>query len=887
MQNEISDFLLQSIGMTENSIVESILSLKGKTKSDIHGHLQMLCFPSDKVDDAVSQIYSILNPKQQIEIKPIEKKKYIDVRLKSRQDYLKKRESKQLAFLKYKLEKKSVKDEGEKIFHEKVVSLIEDRKKLEQEISEIGQGYQMPGEYNDEEMTRALKGKTKILGISYDKIVDWEEMQLLKAAKDIDKDEDYEYLFDEDEQIAFLLASQLNGEEEEKMDVPQKHNQDIQSIRKSLPIYYFRDKIIEIIKRNKVTILVGETGSGKSTQTPQYLLESKLFTGMIAVTQPRRVACQSLADRVAKEMNVFLGKEVGYTIRFEDRTSHSTRIKFLTDGVILKEIQDDPKLSQFSVILIDEAHERTTNTDVLLGLLKEVLTLRDDLHIVIASATLDSEKFSSFFNNAPIIKIPGKTFPVDIYYTQAPEANYIAAAISTIMQIHISQPVPGDILVFLTGQEEIESCNEMLQDIIKKTGNRIKELLVYPIYASLPSEQQSKIFIETPLNARKVVLATNIAETSITIDGITYVIDCGLHKEMSFHPKSGISNLEIVPVSKAAANQRAGRAGRTRPGKCFRLYTKWAFDNELKENPTPEIMRTNLSSVVLLLKCLGVDQIETFSFLDIPPLNAIQKSVQLLIDLNALDKHQVLTAEGQKMAELPLDPRMAKVVLSSSELQCAEDICTIVALLTIQSPVFYRPRYKTEDADLNKRSFYHPNGDHMTLLNVWNQFQDSNYSREWCYEKFIHFKSLQHAKSIRDQLMRLLDKLGVALDNNIGGDNIIKAFLRGYFTNVCRLTNEGSVYKHAKDEILALIHPSSSLYLNINSELKSGQTKVFKKPKWVFYNELVLTSKEYMRMVSVIDPTWLLEATSAFSQEELDALEGTKKSYKSTGSFFD
>ena len=892
LDQSISQHLLDSIGITEQAIVDSLKSCKSASKSEIYSHLRLLCFPLDKIQSSVDFLYVLFNPPAAV--KPasttnINVPKPVDVRLKSRQEYLKKRETKQLAYLKYKIEKQATTDPSEVEFNQKVVDLIENRKIVETQISEVNQGYSMPSEYTESDLKNALSGKSnKILGASFDKIMDWEEIQILKAnAPTANSDDNYDFLFDPDEQIAFLLAAQLN----EESKIPEiDPNEQIQDIRQSLPIFKFKQQIIDTVKSNKVTILVGETGSGKSTQTPQYLLESNLFPGLIAITQPRRVACQSLAARVANELNVPLGKQVGYSIRFESRTSSSTKIHFLTDGVLLREFQNDPTLNQYSVIIIDEAHERTINTDVLLGLLKEVLTLRQDLHIIISSATLDAEKFSLFFNNAPILTVPGKTFPIDIYYTLQPEANYVSATITSIMQIHVSQPVPGDILCFLTGQDEIESCLQILTDICKKMGNKIKEMLIFPIYASLPSEQQGNIFIQTPNNARKVVLATNIAETSITINGIVHVIDCGLCKEMTFNSKTNMSQLQVVPISKAAANQRAGRAGRTQSGKCFRLYTKWAFENELPEQTMPEINKSNLTSVCLSLKALGVDLITSFPFIDAPPLLAISSALAILKSLNALTKNEELTKDGHLMSELPLDPKMAKVLLTAINYNCHEDVSSIIALLTITSPIFYHVKHKQQDAEITKKSFNDPSGDHLTLLNIWHQFQDANYSKQWCYEKHINYKTLSNAKDIKQQLMRIMDNMQIKQMTTLvqnKGEEILKSFISGYFNNICRLTSDGSSYKHLQSDTTALIHPSSSLYVNVNKLVEQEDSnKMYKKPKWILYNELVMTSKEYMRIVSTFDPNWIVQS-SPIGQEEIDAAEGLKKKYKSTGSFFD
>ena len=386
----------------------------------------------------------------------------------------------------------------------------------------------------------------------------------------------------------------MPGTEEDmkpQISAAQKKKMTIEETRKSLPVYAFREMFIEAVKEHQVLIIEGETGSGKTTQLPQYLYEAGFCNDKkrIGCTQPRRVAAMSVAARVSEEMGTKLGGLVGYSIRFEDCTSEKTVLKYMTDGMLLREFLNEPDLSSYSVMMIDEAHERTLHTDILFGLVKDIARFRKDLKLLIASATLDADKFSKFFDDAPIFRIPGRRFPVDIYYTKAPEADYCDAAVISVLQIHLTQPLPGDILVFLTGQEEIELVQEALQEKIKMLGSKIKELIVLPIYANLPSDMQVKIFEPTPPNARKVVLATNIAETSVTIDGINYVIDPGMVKQNSYDARSRVEYLNTVTISKAAANQRAGRAGRTGPGKCFRLYTAWSYMHELEDQPIPEV----------------------------------------------------------------------------------------------------------------------------------------------------------------------------------------------------------------------------------------------------------------------------------------------------------
>ena len=382
--------------------------------------------------------------------------------------------------------------------------------------------------------------------------------------------------------------------------------------RKQLPVWEHKQPFFDIISKNQVMVLVGETGSGKTTQMPQfmleYLMDQNTSKKLIGCTQPRRVAAMSVAKRVADEMDVVLGEEVGYNIRFEDVSSARTLLKYLTDGMLLREAMNDPLLEKYGAIILDEAHERTLSTDVLFGLLKEVLKQRKDLKLIVMSATLDAGKFQNYFDNAPLLSVPGRLHSVEIFYTPEPERDYLEAAIRTCIQIHLCEK-PGDILIFLTGEEEIEDACRKLMKEAQNFGPEVGELKCLPIYSTLPPAQQQKIFEPAPPPrysggppGRKVIVATNIAETSLTIDGIVYVIDPGFAKQKVYNPRIRVESLLVSPISKASAQQRAGRAGRTQPGKCFRLYTEKAFKKELQPQTYPEILRSNLGSVVLQLK---------------------------------------------------------------------------------------------------------------------------------------------------------------------------------------------------------------------------------------------------------------------------------------------
>merc|ERR1719447_1943193 len=498
--------------------------------------------------------------------------------------------------------------------------------------------------------------------------------------------------------------------------------------RRELPIFKFRTELIQAIKDHQMLIVVGETGSGKTTQMTQYLAESGFARqqGKIGCTQPRRVAAMSVAKRVAEEYGCRLGQEVGYTIRFEGCTTSETTIKYMTDGMLLREALIDADMSTYSCIMLDEAHERTINTDVLFGLLKKAVSLRPELKLIVTSATLDAVKFSEYFNNANIFTIPGRTFPVEILYTREPTTDYLDESLMTVMQIHLNDP-PGDILLFLTGQEEIDTACEVLFERMKSLGPEVPELIILPVYSALPSEMQSRIFDPAPPGARKIVIATNIAETSLTIDGIYYVVDPGFVKQKVYNSKTGMDALVVTPISQAQAKQRAGRAGRTGPGKCYRLFTERAYRDEMLNTPVPEIQRTNLAATVLQLKAMGINDLLHFDFMDSPPVEAMIHALELLHTLSALDDEGLLTRLGRRMAEFPLEPNLSKMLIMSVSLGCSDEILTIVSMLSVQN-VFYRPKEKQAIADQRKAKFNQPEGDHLTLLAVYNSWKNNKFS---------------------------------------------------------------------------------------------------------------------------------------------------------------
>lgn len=622
----------------------------------------------------------------------------------------------------------------------------------------------------------------------------------------------------------------------------------IKQQRENLPVYKLRSDLINAIKQNQVLIVVGDTGSGKTTQMAQYIYEENLVEGMIGCTQPRRVAAISVAKRVSEEKGCRLGNEVGYTIRFEDCTSSNTKIKYMTEGMLLRECLVDPLMSKYGIIILDEAHERTVNTDVLFGLVKKTLKERKDLKVIVTSATLDSKKFSNYFLECPVFTIPGRTYPVEILYSKEYETDYLNEALVACMHIHLSEPL-GDILMFLTGQEEIDTSASILQDRMKQLGNTVPELIILPVYSALPTEMQSQIFEPAPIGARKVVIATNIAETSITIDGIFYVIDPGFVKQNAYDAKLGMDSLVVVPISQAQARQRSGRAGRTGPGKCFRLYTESAYRNEMLPNSVPEIQRTNLADVVLKLKAMGINDLLNFDFMDPPSSQTLIAAMQNLFALSALDEEGLLTRIGRKMAEFPLEPPLAKMLLLSVDLECSEEVLTIVAMLSVQN-VFYRPKERQQEADSKKQRFNHPEGDHLTLLCVFNAWKNSGFSNAWCYENFIQARSMRRAMDIRKQMVGIMEKHHQnLLSCGYNYHQIRKAICAGFFSHAAKKDPQEG-YKTLIEQTPVFIHPSSSLFN--------------RSPEWVVYHELVFTTKEYMREVTLIDPKWLVEVAPNF-----------------------
>ncbi len=610
--------------------------------------------------------------------------------------------------------------------------------------------------------------------------------------------------------------------------------------REYLPAFAVREELLRVIRDNQVVIVVGQTGSGKTTQLTQFLYEDGYAKrGMIGCTQPRRVAAMSVAKRVSEEMEVKLGGLVGYAIRFEDCTSNETAIKYMTDGVLLRESLAEPDLDKYSCIIMDEAHERALNTDVLMGLIKKVLARRRDLKLIVTSATMNAERFSRFYGGAPEFFIPGRTFPVDIQYSRSPCEDYVDSAVKQVLAIHVSQPA-GDILVFMTGQEDIEATCELVEERLKMLNDPPK-LSILPIYSQMPADLQAKIFEKAAPGVRKVIVATNIAETSLTVDGIMYVVDAGFSKLKVYNPRMGMDALQITPISQANASQRAGRAGRTGPGKSFHLYTESAFKNEFYIQTIPEIQRTNLANTVLLLKSLGVRDLLDFDFMDPPPQDTITTSLFDLWALGALDNIGDLTQMGKRMTAFPMDPSLAKLIITSEDYGCSEEMLTIVSMLSVPS-VFYRPKERQEESDAAREKFFVPESDHLSLLHVFTQWKSNGYSDGWCIRHFLHPKALRRAKEIREQLNDIMKMQKMVLTScGTDWDVIRKCICSGYYHQAAKVKGIGE-YVNLRTSVTVQLHPTSALY---------GLGYL---PDYVVYHELILTSKEYMSTVTSVDP---------------------------------
>lgn len=622
--------------------------------------------------------------------------------------------------------------------------------------------------------------------------------------------------------------------------------------RQRLPIFSARRRLLQHVRRHETVVVLGHTGSGKSTQVPQYLLDCGLNLGSsIAITQPRRIAAVTVATRVAQERSVELGTTVGYCVRFDDTSSPKTKIRYMTDGMLLREAMLDPLLKRYSIIILDEAHERTLHTDILLGVVKTAQAQRrqnahQSLKVIVMSATMEVDRFSTYFNDCPILYIEGRQYPIKIMYAKEPQQDYLFSATVSVFQIHQEFPPTGDILVFLTGQEEIESATKSMRDISSVLTKDCAPLRIFPLYATLPPALQMMAFKQMPKGCRKVVVATNVAETSITMTGIKYVVDTGFVKTRVYQHGSGLESLKIQRISKAQAWQRCGRAGREQSGICYRLYTEADF-SQFKDTAIPEIQRSNLASVMLQMLTLGISNPATFDFIDSPFSEAIEDALEQLELLIAIEKPNeiILTDLGRQMAMFPVDPKLAKIILASKDLGCMDEILTIIAMLSVDS-VTYVPLSARDEAAAARKKFASNEGDVIMLLEIFRAYKKVNGNKHWCRENFIHARNLKMAGEIRHQLVEICERCKIPrLSCGRNHSLIRKCLVKGLFMNSAEL-QPSKEYKTLASRRTVSIHPLSCLF----------QTS----PVAVVYTELVETNKTYMKNLCLVDPQWLIDA---------------------------
>ncbi|XP_031267993.1 probable pre-mRNA-splicing factor ATP-dependent RNA helicase DEAH4 [Pistacia vera] len=650
----------------------------------------------------------------------------------------------------------------------------------------------------------------------------------------------------------------------------------------NLPITQFEEKIIETVEQNPVVVIIGETGSGKSTQLSQILHRNGYSkSGIIGVTQPRRVAAVSVARRVAQELGVPLGEEVGYAIRFEDRTSERTLIKYLTDGVLLRESLSNAELNQYSVIILDEAHERSLNTDILLGLVKRLVKMRaSNLKILITSATLDGEQVSKFFSNCPILNVPGKLYPVEILYSKERPKSYIDSCLKTAIDIHVKEP-EGDVLIFMTGQDDIEKLVSKLEEKVRSLEEgSCMDAIILPLHGSLPPEMQVRVFSPPPPNCRRFIVSTNIAETSLTVDGVVYVIDAGYVKQRQYNPSTGMYSLDVVQISKVQANQRAGRAGRTRPGKCYRLYPSKVYQDDFLDVTVPEIQRSSLAGSVLYLKSLDLSDINVlkFDFLDPPSFESLEDALKQLYLIDAIDENGTITSVGRTMAELPLEPSLSRTLIEANEYNCLAQALTVAAMLSAETTLLLSRSNRTE-----KKRKHTPRdlpdgsglGDHIQLLQIYERWDETDYDVDWCRDNDLQVRGMKFVKDVRKQLSQIMQKiakgsLDVRANQSRKGRqqdyrNLRKALCVGFANQLAeRMIHHNGYRTIGFKPQLVQVHPSSVLRTDEEGML----------PNYVVYHELISTSRPYMRNVCAVEMLWVTPILKKLEKLDINKLSG-------------
>ncbi|EPJ2691035.1 ATP-dependent RNA helicase HrpA [Vibrio cholerae] len=668
-------------------------------------------------------------------------------------------------------------------------------------------------------------------------------------------------VFDE---IALDIAQSMMVVEQRKQQMPKIEYPAL------LPVSQKRDDIAQAIAHHQVVIVAGETGSGKTTQLPKICAElGRGKYGLIGHTQPRRLAARSVANRIAEEMETELGGFVGYKVRFTDQISDQTQIKLMTDGILLAEIQNDRFLNQYDTIIIDEAHERSLNIDFILGYLKQLLPRRPDLKVIITSATIDPERFSKHFSNAPIIEVSGRTYPVEVRYrplagdddseSDRDQLEGIFQAVDELCDEGL-----GDILIFMNGEREIRDTADAL------SKRNLRDTEIVPLYARLSAGEQNKIF--QPHAGRRIVLATNVAETSLTVPGIKYVIDPGTARISRYSYRTKVQRLPIEPISQASANQRKGRCGRTEEGICIRLYSEEDFLSR-PEFTDPEILRTNLASVILQMTALGLGDIEAFPFVEAPDKRNIQDGVRLLEELGAIndqikDPKKRLTESGKQLARLPIDPRLARMVLEASKLGCLKEVMIIASALSIQDPR-ERPSDKQQSADDKHRRFNHEDSDFLTFVNLWHYIGQqqkaltSNQFRRQCKLDYLNYLRVREWQDVYTQLHQSTREMGFKLNDEPGSYHAVhSAILVGLLSHIGMKDQEKNEYHGARNARFN-IFPASGLFK--------------KQPKWVMSAELVETSKLWARVVAKIEPDWIEPLAKHLSKRSYSEPHWSKK----------